>query len=182
MKHAVELAATCEHKEAQLLTRICAGKTLNTREEARLVFLEFAVLAEEAGDETSLPSALCFVALLSYARDEALLRRAGALGSGFAYGILATWTVGEERFAFASESALRGERDGFFWLGNSYQFGNGCQADLNRARMFCCSGIGRSRSVSASGRDGEERLGPSAMGLLGPSCEIGTLQRLLVEL
>ena len=36
---ALVLAAACEHKEAQWLTRVFAGKTVTTREEARDVFL-----------------------------------------------------------------------------------------------------------------------------------------------
>jgi hypothetical protein len=40
----------------------------------------------------------------------------------------------EERFQFAKSAASQSERVGFYWLGWCYQFGTGCEGDLEKAR------------------------------------------------
>jgi hypothetical protein len=79
---ALELAAACPHKEARCLTRVFAGKTVSTREQARDIFLAL-------GENDA--RGLCFAALLNgsdeddddYNSDEdvVLLRRSATPSS-----------------------------------------------------------------------------------------------------
>jgi hypothetical protein len=129
---ALELAAACEHKEAQWLTRVFAGKTVSTREEARDIFLAL-------GENDA--RGLCFAALLSMniedgekGNDVALVRRSAELGCALAQAKMAEVTDGGEQFRFASLSASQRERDGFFSLGFCFKYGHGCVENLDKAR------------------------------------------------
>jgi TPR repeat protein len=66
--------------------------------------------------------------------DLTSLRRSAELGFAFAQAWLAWKTEGEEQFKFAQLAAAQGERDGFFWLGHCFRFGNGCKKDLYKAK------------------------------------------------
>jgi TPR repeat protein len=131
---ALELAAACEHKEGQWLTRVFVSKTVSTEEEARFVFLAL-------GENDA--RGLCFAALLDDSdegddSDEenesfALLRRSAELGYAFAQVKMAEETRGEERFRFATLAALQWERDGFDVLGFGLQYGHGCDGNKNKA-------------------------------------------------
>jgi hypothetical protein len=131
---AFELAAVCEHKEAQWLTRIFAGKTVSTWEEARDIFLAL-------GENDA--RGLCFAALLSKEdedslsdEDVALLRRSADLGCAFAQAKMAELTIGDECFRFATLAASQRERDGFRWLGWCFRYGSGCEKNEDKAREF----------------------------------------------
>ena len=72
VKRALELAAASQHPQCQWLTSFFAQKTVNTRQEARDVFL--------AEKEKKSSACLCFAALLSESWDVALLRESADLG------------------------------------------------------------------------------------------------------
>ena len=127
VKHALELASTCQHPDAQWLSKIFAGKDVTTKEEAREVFL-----AHEAD-----PRALCFAALVSWEdEDEARLRRAAEMGFAFAQAdVSGLWgTSNEEKFSLSLRASLQGERDGFYVLGYCYRDGLGCERDVVKAK------------------------------------------------
>jgi TPR repeat protein len=122
-KKALELAAVCEHPNAVWLTKLFAGRDVNTDAEVREVFL---------GCKTD-PRACSFAAalyLLSW--DEC--GRAADLGDAFAQARMASRTRGEERFRFAEKSAAQGERDAFVMLGFCYQHGEGCEKNVGMAK------------------------------------------------
>ncbi len=119
VKHALELASTCQHPDAQWLTEIFAGKDVKTKEEARDVFL---------AHETD-PRALCFAAVLSWPWDNDRLRRAAEMGFAFAQAQVAWQGAArdKEKFPLSLRASLQGERDGFHSLGWCYQNGWGCE-------------------------------------------------------
>jgi hypothetical protein len=135
---ALELAAACPHPEAQWLTRVCAGKTVNTLEEARDIFLAL-------GENDA--RGLCFAARCmmiinkrgqededDYSEADALLRRSAELGYAFAQGRMAGEIGGEERVRFATLGASQKERDGFLFLGHCFDEGVGCEENEEKAR------------------------------------------------
>ena len=130
VKRALELASTCQHPNAQWLTRIFAGKNVTTRGEAKDVFLQH--LLEDACDSR----ALCFAALLSTPVDEVLLRKSAELGNAFAQAELADRpeTSLEDAFALALRSAAQNERNAHYWLAYCLQIGRGCEEDLLKSR------------------------------------------------
>jgi hypothetical protein len=121
----VELAVACEHKEAQWLTRVFAGKTVSTRREARDIFLAL-------GENDA--RGLCFAALLSGRDENALLRRSAELGCALAQAKMSEETIGEESFRLATLAALQRERDGFYSLGCCFNFGRGCERSEDKAK------------------------------------------------
>jgi hypothetical protein len=121
-KKSLELAAVCKHPDAVWLTKLFAGRDMNTRKDVRQVFL---------GCEND-PRALCFAALIGGSNDE--LRTAAGLGDAFAQAKMASQSSGEERFRWAENSASRGERDGFYELGGCYKSGIGCEYDVKKAK------------------------------------------------
>jgi hypothetical protein len=123
IKKAFELASICEHPNAVWLTKLFDGREVASREEARQVFLSC---------ESDL-SALCFACLLGGGTIDKI-RRAADLGDAFAQADMAWRTDGEQRFRWAEKSAAQGERDGFFWLGDCYAHGRGCERDAERAK------------------------------------------------
>jgi hypothetical protein len=78
------------------------------------------------------PRALCFAGLLGVSFSEIL--RAADLGDAFAQAWMAVQAADEQRFEWDEKSGVLGERDGFCYLGNCYQFGKWCEKDLERAR------------------------------------------------
>jgi hypothetical protein len=124
MKKALELAAACKHPDAVWLTKLFAGCSVKSKEEARRVFL---------GCEDE-PKALSFAALLDvWVREEAILQAAD-LGDAFAQVRMAWRTYGEKRFEWAKKSATQGERDGFYLLGRCYDEAEGCKRNVGRAK------------------------------------------------
>jgi TPR repeat protein len=125
---ALELAAACDYKEAQWLTRVFAGKTVSTRE-ARDIF--FALGEYDA-------RGLCFAALLDDDDTQkwhvVLMSRSAELGCAFAQALMADETDGEEGFRLATFAAAQRERDGFYLLGSFFKFGRGCENNKDRAR------------------------------------------------
>jgi hypothetical protein len=123
---ALELAAACDHPDAHWLTKACAGKDVNTAEDAKGVF---SALGQSDA------RALCFTWQLGDRRDLASLRRSAELGFAFAQASLAGETRGgKDGFKFAQLSAAQGERDGLFWLGWCFHDGEGCEKDLDKAK------------------------------------------------
>lgn len=72
---ALELASSCQHPDAQWLTKIFAGKDVKSPEEARDVFLA------QGNDDAR---ALCFAAIMVEPWDIDRLRRSADLGFGYA--------------------------------------------------------------------------------------------------
>jgi hypothetical protein len=132
---ALELAAACEHKEARWLTRIFAGKTVSTTEEARDIFLAL-------GENDA--RGLCFAALLGGSDQDddsdeeeesvALLRRSAELGCALAQAKMAERTDDEEGFRLATLAALQRERNSFCCLGWCFFYGEGCEKNEDKAR------------------------------------------------
>jgi hypothetical protein len=105
---AIELASSCQHPDARWLTEVCAGRDLNSDEDAKRVF---SALGQN--DARALHFAWRFGE-----RDLASLRRSAELGFAFAQATLAGTIDGEESFKFAQLAAAQGERDGLLraWL------------------------------------------------------------------
>jgi hypothetical protein len=123
LKKALELASVCEHPNAVWLTKLFRGRVVAPREKARGVF---------RGCENVDSRALCFAGLLGGAFAE--IRRAAGLGDAFAQAWMAWQSGGKESFRWAEKSAAQDERDGFYYLGDCYRDGKGCQKDLERAK------------------------------------------------
>lgn len=121
---AIDLAAACEHPEARWLTTALAGKGVETRKQARVVFLGM-------GENDR---ALCFVHAGMEHDDLPRMRRSADLGYALAQGLMAWQTKGEDRFNYAKAAALQGERLGFFWLGKCFNDGEGCEKNLSKAK------------------------------------------------
>jgi hypothetical protein len=122
IKEALELASVCEHPNAFWLAKLFGGRDVASLEEARQVFL---------GCEND-ARALCFAGWLVRDYDE--VRRAADLGDAFAQAEMVWGTENDESFLWAKKSAAQGERDGFFWLGDCYRDGSGCDRDVERAK------------------------------------------------
>ena len=99
VKHALELASTFQHPEAQWLVKIFAGKDVTTKEEAREVFLA------QGNDDAR---ALCFAAAITRHWDHARLRRSAEMGFAFAQDLHGTGTTVEEQFSLSLRAALLG--------------------------------------------------------------------------
>jgi hypothetical protein len=125
---ALELASTCQHPDARWLTEACAGKDVNTFEDANRIF---SALGQNDA------RALCFAWLCSddeEREDFASLRRSAELGFAFAQARMCCWTEGHEMFEFAQLAAAQGERDGFAMLGFCLRDGIGCKKDFDKAK------------------------------------------------
>jgi TPR repeat protein len=125
---AIELASSCQHPDARWLTEACAGEDVTTVEDAKRVF---SALGQNDA------RALCFVWLScdwDEQEDLAPLRRSAEFGYAFAQALLARQFLGEERFKFAQLAAAQGERDGFYWLGDCFYDGKGCEKNLDKAK------------------------------------------------
>ena len=123
---AVELAASCDQPDARWLTETCAGKDVNTAEDAKRVFS--AVGQNDA-------RALCFTWMLGDRKDLTPLRRSADLGFALAQAWMADRTRGEEKFKFAQLAAAQGERDGLLWLGWCFRRGEGFEKDVDKAKL-----------------------------------------------
>jgi hypothetical protein len=121
---ALELASCCQHPDARWLTKVCAGKEVRTKEDAKRVF---SALGQNDA------RALCF-AWLCGGGDLAVLHQAADLGFGFAQSSIAGRTCGEEKYKFAQMAASQCERDGLFVLGLCFYDGEGCEQDLDKAK------------------------------------------------
>jgi hypothetical protein len=122
---AVELASSCDHPDARWLTEVCAGKDVNTKEDAKKVF---SALGEDDA------RALCFAWVLGDRNDTAPLRRSAELGFAFAQALMVGETKRDEKLKFAQLAAAQGEREGFFWLGRCLCAGFRCLEDVNKAK------------------------------------------------
>jgi len=78
---ALEMVSSCQHPDARWLTQACAGKDLNTVEDAERVF--------SALDQND-ARALCFTWALGDQEDLTSLHRAAELGFAFAQALLAS--------------------------------------------------------------------------------------------
>jgi TPR repeat protein len=143
---ALSLAAACEHKEAQWLTRVFADKTANTKEEARDSFLAL-------GENDA--RGLCFADLVAGPDHDELLRRSAELGCALAQAEMAGEgeTEGEEQFRFASRAASQRERDGFYLLGWCFMYGRCCEKNEVKARdnYLVAAELGHVYSMSGFG-------------------------------
>jgi hypothetical protein len=137
---ALEMAAACQHPEARWLHEACAGKDVQTREHAIVVF-------ESLGDDDV--RALCFSWKLQEEdelwphADARTLRKSANLGYSFAQACVADCVDGglfpdesecREAVKFAEMAAAQGERDGLLKLGSCLRLGEGCEKNLERAK------------------------------------------------
>ncbi len=121
---ALELATVCRHPHALWLTKIFAGHgAVVTVKEATRVF---------RGIEND-PRALCFAAILAW--DGGGIRQAADLGDGLAQTKIMT-LMDDESFRRAEISAAQGDRDGFYSLGHCYNYGEGCEKNVELAKEF----------------------------------------------
>jgi hypothetical protein len=121
---ALELSASCEHPDARWLTKACA-KDVTTKEDGKRVFSSLGLNDARA---------LCFLWWLGDQGDYTLLRRSAELDFAFAQALLVGRTRGKEGFKFAQLAAGQGDRDGLYWLGWCFRFGQGCEEDLDKAK------------------------------------------------
>jgi hypothetical protein len=141
---ALELSSSCQHPDARWLTDACAGKGVNTAEDAKRVF---SALGQNDA------RAVCFTWVLGDRQDLTPLRRSAELGFAFAQGWLARATRGKDKFKFAELAAAQGERDGFFLLGWCFRHGEGCEMDSDKAKenFLLASKLGHVFAVSCLG-------------------------------
>jgi hypothetical protein len=137
---ALELALSCRHPDAHWLTEACAGKDVNTTEDAKRIF--FALDLNDA-------RALCFAWHLSDGEDLTALRRSAELGFAFAQAWMAGRTDGEEQFKFAQLAAAQGERDGLYWHGCLLEDIN---VDKAKENFLCASELGLVYAMIELGR------------------------------
>jgi hypothetical protein len=71
---------------------------------------------------------------LSVPLDKAFLCQSAELGYPLAQAETGARLDGEEKFLFAKTAASQLEREGFFWLGQCYEYGGCCEKDLDKAR------------------------------------------------
>lgn len=96
-------------------------------EEAREVFLAHETDAR----------ALCFATIFAWHSDDIGLKQAAETGFAFALAELAACLhqqQDKEAFSFAFRASLQGERDGFYWVGQCYERGLGCEQNLGKAK------------------------------------------------
>jgi hypothetical protein len=139
---ALKLASVCSHPLAVWLTKLFDGHDAASLEEARQVFL---------GCENRDARSRFFGALLGGTFDDIL--RAAELGDAFAQARVAGRTYGEERFRWAEKSAARGERDGFYYLGDCDRHGIGCKKDVEKAKgsFLVAAEVGHVRTMVCLG-------------------------------
>ena len=127
LNRALELASVCEHKSARWLSDIFAGVKRMPR-----LAIEEAVFFLERG--VTDPLAVCFAEVLAGEYDLTRIETAGEMGCAFAQARMAAWSLGEKRFKFAQNAVLLDEREGWFWLGCCFEYGDGCDVDLEMAK------------------------------------------------
>jgi TPR repeat protein len=125
VRKAVALAAVCKHPNAGWLTKLFAGREVNTKFEAGEVF---------RGCEND-PRADCFAAFLLWESDDDV-QHAADLGDSYAQAWMAAHSNGEEVFRYAEMSAAQEERNGFYWLGCCYKWGYGCEKNPEKAKTY----------------------------------------------
>jgi TPR repeat protein len=146
---AIEMASSCDHPDARWLTDACAGKDVTTVKDAKRVF---SALGQNDA------RALCFAWMLGDQEDLAPLLSSAERGFAFAQAQFPELTDGDEKFKFAQLSAAQGERDGLFWLGLCFRFGDGCEEDLIKAKenFLLASALGEVWSMVHLGKLLEE--------------------------
>jgi TPR repeat protein len=97
--------------------------------------------------------ALCFAGEI--VRDVDEVRRAAGFGDAYAQAGMAVRAIEEyeESFRWAEKSAAQGERDAFDNLGFCYQYGIGCEKDLERAKenYLVAAELGLVRAMVSAG-------------------------------
>lgn len=124
LKHALDLAAVCQHPDARWLRETLAGKDVSTKEDI------ICLLSLSEKD----PRALCFAPVMRGNFRDSRLRQSADLGYAFAQARMCLFSQDEERFFFASQSASQGERDGYAELAWCYTLGDGCKKDFIKAK------------------------------------------------
>jgi hypothetical protein len=114
------------------------------------------VTTKEDGKRVFSSRAFCFAWLClddEEQEDLALLRRSAELGFAFAQAWMAEKTDGEEKFKFALLAAAQGERNGYYWLGCCFRFGEGCEEDTQKAKedFLLASDLGHVWAISYLG-------------------------------
>jgi hypothetical protein len=122
-KKAFKLASVCKHHNAIWLTNLFTGYDVKTEKEAKEVF--------EMHEESD-ARALCFSALYRDV-DFTRLQRSAELCCAFAQSWMAKNTKGKQKFEWGEKAAAQEERDGFEQLGMCYKYGEGCEANFEKA-------------------------------------------------
>lgn len=125
LKRAFALAAICDHPEARWLNGMIADNNIDSMEQLRTIFVRC---------EKNDLKALCFSALSVWPVDKQALQRSADGGFGFAQACIAERKRGEDSFHYALLAAFDRERDGFFWLGECFRNGFGCEKDAVLSR------------------------------------------------
>ncbi|MBX9636519.1 MAG: hypothetical protein K2Q45_03100 [Nitrosomonas sp.] len=127
VKKALEWASKSTHPEAVWLTKVCAGKNIETEEEAKAVFVAL-------GENDA--RAMCFAAMVN---DECelhwyWLKKSAEMGYALAQANAYILDNFEKHFAYSVKSSLQGEREGFYQVAFCYERGKGCAVNLNKAK------------------------------------------------
>jgi hypothetical protein len=132
---ALELAAACIHPEARWLTSLFLGRKVQSKHEAREVFLG-------EGDE---PRSLLFAAMLDgewdYVHetfvmqpgDVLKLEKSANAGVAYAQSMMVFIVDGPASFAWSERAALQNDRDGLYWLASCFENGS-----TNLSVIVCC--------------------------------------------
>ena len=125
---ALELAATCcGEPEARWICDAFADKNVQTHEEARNVL-------QRLGEDDKLASFFCWILDGADWTDYSSLVRCAEDGNAFAQAWMCRRSEGEERFKFARMGVLQKERSAFYWLGDCYLEGEGCESNFEEAK------------------------------------------------
>jgi hypothetical protein len=141
---ALQLAASCNHPHAQWLTQVCAGRDVNTKQDAERIFLELGRTDARA---------LCFARLCGVHDGLSASHQSAELDLAIAE----VWMTGKlsvsSKFKLAQMAAFQGERDGFYLLGLCYYNGVGCEKNMDVAKknFLLASELGHVHSMDLLG-------------------------------
>jgi TPR repeat protein len=133
VEEGLQMARDSRHPDAQWLASLFPAGVAVTRarmreviadqgEDARALFVGWLLRTEHASIELLTRSAK-----LEYAPAEAELSLA----------LLFAKTPGDEKFYLAQSAALKGDREGAYWLAMYYRLGWSCSVDMDKAVEWC---------------------------------------------
>lgn len=125
---ALELAATHrDEPETRWIADTFAGKNVQTNEEARDVL-------QSLGEDDKVAAFFCWILGGADWTDYSRLLRCAEHGNAFAQAWMCRRSEKVERFKFARLAALQKERSAFYWLGDCYSEGEGCESNFEEAK------------------------------------------------
>jgi hypothetical protein len=140
LEQGIELASSCSHPDAVWWTKMFAGRNVKTRGEVCHVLL----------GRTECARSLCFSACFACPFDVGRMKKAATLGYAYAQARMAQFEE-EGIFHNAEKAAAQGEREGFYWLGCTYQWGFELAMDLEEAKrnFLIAADLGHVNSLSS---------------------------------